>query len=65
MGRGGFDKQVKYLYLDFAMFFADIFLNNSNHSDATCNQSNYQEMRNINKNENFQRNAKPPFPNLN
>ena len=58
MGRGGFDKQVRYIYLDFAMFFADIFLNNSNHSDATRNQSNYQEIRNINKSENFQRKEK-------
>jgi len=51
-------KQVKYLYFDFAFFFVEIFINNSNHSDATCNQSNYQEMRNINKSENFQRKVK-------
>jgi len=46
------------------MFFADIFLNNSNHSDATRNQSNYQEMRNINKSENFQRQVKSKKSNM-
>jgi len=51
-------RQNKLYILIFKAFFSELFLNNSNHSDATRNQSNYQEIRNINKSENFQRKEK-------
>jgi len=51
-------KQVKYF--DFSMFFPRYIplITAPFTSDATFNQSNYQEMRNIYKNENFQRKLK-------